>query len=398
MRMMVPTDLTALEGSPLFSESAKRAYAREIILAEELKRDAPDTDESVASFTTRHFGEEVTRTLAAPLLSGVFGGDVSKLSVRAVMPQFVAMEREYGSLIVALQQKAAQRGAAPGSSGLAQPIFTSLQRGMGSLVDALVAQLPQKRLHLQHHAFSLFRADDSGHSEWAIDFTVGRKRRTEEPFSELIMATSLDATRELLAPIDASDMTRLDEGGFLSLTPGEASSAILAALAWPPELASRFSIPGGFGFLVPPPADAASSEPRALGPGPSSASVPLLACTFVDQKFPHRAPTGARVLRAFFGGASADALASATDAQIVAAAMQQLRTILGPMPEPAHTTVRRWPRSLPQYEVGHLDRMAQLDALVARIPGLHLLGNSYRGIGMPDLVRGARKTVASIQP
>ena len=103
-------------------------------------------------------------------------------------------------------------------------------------------------------------------------------------------------------------------------------------------------------------------------------------------------------MRAFFGGASADALATASDLQVVNAAMQQLRAILGPMPDPTHTTVRRWPRSLPQYEVGHLDRMAQLDELVSRVPGLHLLGNSYRGVGMPDLVHNARKTVASIRP
>lgn len=389
MRMMVPTDLNALEDSPLFSESAKRAYAREILLAEDLKRDAPDADESVASFTTRHFGEEVTRTLAAPLLSGVFGGDVTKLSVRAVMPQFVAMEREYGSLIVALQQKTAQRG-----DRKQQPIFTSLKRGMGSLVDALIDRIPQDRIHLQHRSVGLFRVDDAGGSEWSIDFTVGKKRQTIETFSELIVATSLDAARALLAPIDAIDMTHVPVGGFLSLTPIDASSAILAAFAWPANLAQQFTIPEGFGFLVPTASDASPSGPLTLDPGPC-----LLACTFVDQKFPHRAPAGARVIRAFFGGSSADALTNASDDQIAAAALRQLRTILqleSPIPTPAHTAVRRWPRSLPQYEVGHLDRMSQLDELVARIPGLHLLGNSYRGVGMPDLVHEARQTADAI--
>ncbi|SEG68589.1 oxygen-dependent protoporphyrinogen oxidase [Bryocella elongata] len=386
MRMMVPTDLGALEGSPLFSESAKQAYAREVLISEELKRDAPDADESVASFCTRHFGEDVTRTLAAPLLSGVFGGDVAKLSVRSVMPQFVAMERDYGSLIVALQEKAALRGHRK-----TQPIFTSLKRGMGSLVDALIAKLPPERLHLQHRAYSLFRVDDRGGSEWTIDMTVGKKRRAEGPFAELIVATSLDAVRELLAPVEAVDMTGLSLGGFLSLTPSEASSAILAAFAWPAELASQFTIPKGFGFLVPPASNASPSEPLALDPGPS-----LLACTFVDQKFPFRAPSGARVMRAFFGGASADALSRSSDEQVAAAALQQLRAILGPMPDPAHTTVRRWPRSLPQYEVGHLDRMAQLDSFVRRIPGLHLLGNAYRGVGMPDLAREARRIAESL--
>lgn len=394
MRMMVPTDLTALEGSPLFSGSAKQAFAREILLAEELKRDAPDADESVASFTTRHFGEEVTRTLAAPLLSGVFGGDVAKLSVRSVVPQFVAMEREYGSLILALQRKAGQRGPRK-----EQPIFTSLRRGMGSLVEELLARLPQDRLHRNHHVVGLFRMDDPSGSEWTIDASIGKKRKTLEPFSELIVATPLDTARSLLAPIEAVNMTHLPLGGFLSLTPVDASSAILAALAWPAELASRFTIPDGFGFLVPPTQDVSSRSDHSAVARPATLAPhhhALLACTFVDQKFPHRAPAGTRVMRAFFGGASADALASSSDAQVIEAAMQQLRAILGPIPAPAHTTVRRWPRSLPQYEVGHLERMAQLDDFVARVPGLHLLGNSYRGVGMPDLVRAARAVAEKI--
>ena len=143
MRLMVPTDLAALDASPLFSTEAKRAYAAESTRAEELRTSAPLNDESVASFVLRHFGEEVLNTLAAPLLSGVFGGDAHKLSVRAVMPQFVAMEREHGSLIAALQAKSAASTGQP-----AQPIFTSLRSGMGSLTDALVSRLPNERLHL----------------------------------------------------------------------------------------------------------------------------------------------------------------------------------------------------------------------------------------------------------
>ena len=103
--MMVPGRLEALEGSPLFSPQAIEAYLREPGRAAELKANAPASDESVASFVRRHFGEEVTRTVAAPLLSGVFGGDIELLSVRAVMPAFVTMEAEHGSLIAALERR-----------------------------------------------------------------------------------------------------------------------------------------------------------------------------------------------------------------------------------------------------------------------------------------------------
>ncbi|MDE1156016.1 MAG: protoporphyrinogen oxidase [Acidobacteriaceae bacterium] len=339
MRMMVPMDLAALETSPLFSREAKRAYAAEAGRARELKDTAPREDESVASFVARHFGQEVLDTLAAPLLSGVFGGDVHRLSVRAVMPQFVAMEREHGSLIIGLQQRRAALERTGSTS--AQPIFTSLRRGMGSLVQALVEALPADRLHLGIRLNALPADTDA-----------------------TLLATSLDTTCRLL-PAAAP------------LLPAEASSALLIAFVWPGALAQDFSVPPGFGYLVP----------------PTGSAEHLLACTFVDQKFPHRTPEqGGRILRAFYGGAAAARLRNATDETIAHDALEQLRHTLGPLPEPTHTTVRRWPRSLPQYEVGHLNRMAQLDQLVATLPGLHLLGNSYRGVGLPDLIHAARAT------
>jgi oxygen-dependent protoporphyrinogen oxidase len=189
-------------------------------------------------------------------------------------------------------------------------------------------------------------------------------------YDAVLLATPVDVTRSLLHSVDAEAVT---------LLPRDASSAVLAAFAWPEEKARTFSIPSGFGFLVPP---------------SNHASHQLLACTFVDQKFPERAPARARVLRAFFGGASADALELLSDEAIASAALEQLQAILGPMPTPDArlTIIRRWPRSLPQYEVGQLERMAQLDQLLTKIPGLTLLGNSYRGVGLPDLIRDARKS------
>jgi oxygen-dependent protoporphyrinogen oxidase len=207
-------------------------------------------------------------------------------------------------------------------------------------------------------------------------------------FDRLILATPLDITRRLLQPIDFTAST---------LLPSDASSAILATFCWPADSAKIFTLPQGFGFLVAPqssaPAQESSSGPSTLNPGPS-----LLAATFVHQKFPHRAPAGAAVIRAFFGSEGANQLTRSTDAEIAAAALAQLREILGPLPDPAveFTTVRRWPRSLPQYEVGHLDRMAQLHERLEDISYLSLLGNSYRGVGLPDLIRDARAAARSL--
>jgi oxygen-dependent protoporphyrinogen oxidase len=359
MRMMVPEDLSALDHSPLFSDWAKKAYANELTRAEELKANAPTQDESVASFVRRHFGDEVLNTLAAPLLSGVFGGDVHKLSVRAVMPQFVAMEREHGSLIAGL--RSGKASSAP------RPIFTSLRRGLGSLIDFLVSILPQDRVHISTPV-----EDIGDENRWHV-VVDEQGRLVADRFDHVALATSLDAT---------SDLLRLDGDHRLKrFLPTDASSAILVAFVWMEDVARAFAVPSGFGFLVP---QAPASDQQ------------LLACTFVDQKFPLRAPDGARVMRAFFGGESAERLSSQSDEMIAELALTQLRSILGPIPEPSFHTVRRWPRSLPQYEVGHLDRIAELEHLVEQVPGLHLLGNSYRGVGIPDLIRDARAVARAI--
>jgi oxygen-dependent protoporphyrinogen oxidase len=364
MRLMVPESpdaLSALDNSPLFSASAKQAYSDELTRADELKAQAPTQDESVASFVSRHFGDEVLNTLAAPLRSGVFGGDVHKLSVRAVMPQFVTMEREHGSLIAALQTRAQRSTRAP------QPIFTSLRNGVASLIEALVTTLPTERLHLETPV-----EDIGDENRWYV-IVDEQHQLIGDHFDHVVLATSLDASRNLLR-FDGDHRPK-------ELLPVNASSAILVALAWSANLARTFAIPSGFGFLVP---QESASEPQ------------LLACTFVDQKFPHRAPAGARVMRAFFGGESANSLATHSDDEIAKLALTQLRNVLGAIPEPSFRTVRRWPRSLPQYEVGHLDRIAELDRLIDRSPGLHLLGNSYRGVGLPDLIRDARATARAI--
>ncbi|MBB5062928.1 protoporphyrinogen oxidase [Granulicella mallensis] len=370
MRMMVPENLSTLEDSPLFSDTARKAYAAELERASELRSEAPEQDESVASFILRHFGEEVLTKIGAPLLSGVFGGDVKTLSVRAVMPNFITMEREYGSLIAALQAKAKTRGSRPVPS-----LFTTLRNGLGTLIEALVAQLPPERLNLSRSALSIKRQGKRWLLRTSAFATEGRT--SKKHFHHVLFATPIDATRALLTPLDAE---------AAALIPTDASSAVLAALCWPAAAASTFSIPQGFGFLVP--QARSTSEPQ------------LLAATFVDQKFPDRAPAGARVIRVFFGGPSADTLSPQSDETIAAAAFAQLTKVLGPLPAPdaVLTTVRRWPRSLPQYEVGHLERMVQLDLHIAKLGDLTLLGNGYRGVGLPDLIRDARAAARELIP
>ncbi len=360
MRMMVPTKWEPLLSSPLFSWQARLAYLREPKRAEELKALVPESDESVASFVRRHFGDEATDTIAAPLLAGVFGGSIDRLSVRAVMPAFVKMEREHGSLISALHKSA--RGAESAS------VFTTLKSGLQSLVDGMLAVLPESSVRLNE---SVTKVAKNG-AKWRV------LASEDVEFDAVFVATPADVTRELLSPLDS---------GFDELLAMDASSAIVVALAFAPEIAKSLRIPRGFGFLVP-----QSQE---------SGAPSLLAGTFVNQKFVHRAPEGAVLLRAFFGGDSAPQLLNSPDDEVVALAIRQLSSLLGPLPQASFTVVRRWPRSLPQYAVGHLERMARLEERIKAFPGLQLTGNAYYGVGLPDLVRqgrGAARRVVTPSP
>jgi protoporphyrinogen/coproporphyrinogen III oxidase len=357
MRMMVPTRWAPIMESPLFSWQARLAYLREPRNAEALKEAAlkENEDESVASFVHKHFGDEVARTIAGPLLAGIFGGDIEKLSARAVMPAFIKMEREHGSLIAAMQknQKAQTEP---------QPIFTTLKSGLQTLVDRMQAALPPNALRFNHAVTAVSRAN----GQWQIE-----AKGVKENYDDIIVATPAHVARKLLGPV---------HGDFATLLDMDASSAIVIALGFSPEQSKWLRIPRGFGYLVPPSPD----------------DTQLLACTFVDQKYQHRAPQGAVLLRAFFGGNAAKNLIGNDDAHLIALAHRNLSAALGPLPEPQISLIRRWPLSLPQYAVGHTKRMAELADLAATMPGLLLVGNAYHGVGLPEMVRQGRDAARAV--
>lgn len=387
MRMMVPSKWEPLVHSPLLSWQAKQAYLREPGRAAELKAAAlviqgDDADESIASFVIRHFGEEATRMLAGPLLSGVFGGDIARLSTRAVMAPFVQMEAESGSLIDAVRMRAAMTASQP------RPVFTSLKSGLGKLIERMVEALPPSSIRMQQSV----EAITTDGASWTVRTGAGQESEAEHiDFDAVLLAVPADVTRVLLRSIKQAVSGSIREeaaGNIASLLPDVASSAVCVALGYLPEKAAHLRIPRGFGFLVPADAHATGKIHQ-----PTSS---LLAATFVDQKFAHRAPAGGVLLRGFFGGLAAEQLRLADDQAVVAETRKQLSQILGPLPEADIAVVRHWPQSLPQYHVGHVQRVRQAEQLLHWLPGLRLLGNAHHGVGLPDLVRDARDAAKSI--
>jgi oxygen-dependent protoporphyrinogen oxidase len=310
-------------------------------------------DESAAAFVERHFGPEVVDRLANPLLAGVYGGSAERLSVSAVLARFVDMEARHGSLSRAML--AARKNRPPVPNG-PRPIFTSMKDGMQQLVDALVAQLDPAAIRTN----SCVKLVDRAGGAWLVLQRVG----TAEKFDRVIIATPAYITGALLQSIEPRLASLLGEIAY--------SSSVTVALGYvePSYNGLGASRDDGFGFLV-----------------PRSEGKHLLACTFVHNKFPHRAPGDRLLLRVFLGGShNRDVLEMSND-EFLRTVRQELQQILGLTADPLFSRIYRWERSMAQYEVGHLERVAQIERLRAAVPGLALAGNAYRGIGVPDCIK-----------
>jgi len=356
LQFMVPTRVWPMVTTPLFSWRTKLRMAAEFFSFGGSKG-PHQGDESVADFIQRHFGRQMVERLAEPLLAGVYGGNAADLSVHAVLPRFVEMEREHGSLVQATlhalrraRPQAATKGDAARAGEAPQPLFTSLKNGLQQMVDALVSQMPASSLRLQEEKTSLQRAG----AQWQVG-------ASGEKFDFIVLAVPAQASAELLEPVQPRLASLLKKISYTS------SAAV--ALAY-----DRADLPLGHGFLVP------ASEDRTM-----------LACTFVHNKFPHRAPQGAALLRCFISSARVPELLNHSDEALQAIVQQEVKDTLGLSVAPRFARVFRWACALPQYETGHLERVAEMEKLLQELPGLRIAGNSLYGIGIPDCIRSGRK-------
>jgi oxygen-dependent protoporphyrinogen oxidase len=269
------------------------------------------------------------------------------------MPRFLALERQHRSLILGLRRSAASREVA-GASGARWSLFVTLAGGMSELVEALAARLPAGSLRLGCPVAGVDRGGDG--APWRVRLKDGPALAADA----VVLAGEAPRMAPLVAGFDP-ELARL-LGGVRY-----ASSATVT-------LAYRRSAIGhpldGFGFVV----------PRAEGRT-------ALAATFSSVKYPGRAPEGAVLLRAFLGGARAEDVLTHDDARLVRLAEADLAGLLGIAGPPLFTRVARHPASMPQYEVGHLDRVAAIEARLEAWPGLALAGGAYRGVGIPDCIR-----------
>jgi oxygen-dependent protoporphyrinogen oxidase len=364
LMFMVPTKLVPTALTRLFSWSTKLRMGLEYLFPP-----SPATqDESVAEMTRRHYGQQAVDRLVSPLLSGVYGGDASQLSVRAVLPRMVEMEQKHRSLTRAML--AARKKALPsgGERKSAPPLFTTLRGGMRQMIDALAAQLPAGSVHLgtRVHALSRIEAPAQGaqDSGWIVESSFGA-----DPFDAVILALPAWGSASLLRLIDRP------LADVLSGVPY--SSSITVTLGYDRDQLAN--LPSGFGYLVP------ASEGRRM-----------LACTFVHAKFAGRVPENKGLLRCFLGGAGNEALLEASDASLTGSVLQELAEVLHLKAQPSFVRIYRWRQAMAQYGVGHLERIQLVRDRTAALPGLALAGNAYSGIGVPDCSRTGQEAAAMV--
>lgn len=354
LMFMVPTKILPTGLSPLFSWRTKLRMTRELFHPPR----AVDHDESVADFVDRHYGREMVDRLADPLLSGIYGGDSSSLSVRAVLPRFAEMERTHGSLGRAML--AARKKIAKGPRRSTPPLFTSVRSGMQHLAEAVTARLTPSSLVTNTRVQAIQREGES----WVVAAGVRSAN-----FDAVIVALPGPAAANVLQ--SASTELARELGAV------QYSSSITVGLGYGNDV--RQSLPPGFGFLV-----------------PRSEGKRLLAATFVHNKFPQRAPEDRALLRCFFAGANAEDVWPLSDDQLIGIVRNELQQIVGLRAAPLFARVYRWKSAMAQYGVGHLERLERIKQLQEQLPSLALAGNTYRGIGVPDCVRSGREAAKTV--
>ncbi len=344
--------------SPLLSGREKARFALERLVP----RRRGGGDESVADFVRRRLGSGALWGLAEPVLAHVYASDLERMSLRASYPQLAEMESRYGSLhrgVAALRAK--NRSAGDAKSAM----FWTLRDGMEEMVASLIERLDPALLVAGRRAVSLSRTEDG----WAVDLDGGSALEARS----VVLATPAEAAAVLIA---GSGATHLAEVLW------RIRCVSMASVSLGYRAADVEGLPGGFGFFV-----------------PRRESRQVLAGSWTSTKFDHRAPEGFALLRIFLGGASGNAeqterVLELDDDALVSAVREDLRSMMGLAARPTLARVTRWPRGYPQYDVGHLERVRDLEAALP--PGLFVAGSAYHGIGLPDCVRSGTRAADRI--
>ncbi len=354
--MMAPSRLGPILTSPILSIRGRLR----LLLERFVPRKTDLGDESLAAFVKRRLGREAFDRLVQPLVGGIYTADPNELSIHATLPQFPAMERDFGSLIRASRlRKRADKDA----SGARYGLFVTLGDGMETLPRALAATLPTGSIRTDSPVRRIMRPDPLG--PWRVELLDGAPIDA----SAVILTTEAHASARLVDGFDPELALHLRSIPY-------ASSAIASVAYRRDAIAHPLD---GFGAVVP------IIEGRSI-----------LAMSFSSIKFPNRAPADSALIRVFVGGATQPELFDLDDEAIGAIVCRELGELIGASGDPLFLEVARHPRGMPQYTLGHQDRVATIRRLQSFHPGLGLAGNAFDGVGVPDCIRSGQEAADAV--
>jgi len=353
LHLMSVRQLSGLLATPLLSWPGRLRAAYEPFIS---KRTS-NQEESLEQFATRRFGREMFERIIQPLVSGIYTADPAKLSVAAALPQYVRQEREYGSL-----RKAALAGKnkiAAKDRGARYSMFRSPKAGMRALLAKLQQTLESKvEIRLSTPVRSLRRDGD----QWEIDLGDNK-----QAFSHVIAATSATSLSKLLGEQSlANELAQIEHVSTALVCLGFRRGQVSHPL-------------NAFGCVIP------AIENRKV-----------LAISFTNVKFPSRAPNDCVLLRVFVGGALQPELVKLDDDALTAMVLKELEELLGVSGSPTESLIVRWPKTTPQYHLGHNERLQTIERSLEELPGLVIAGNAYRGVGIPQCIRSGWQAVDRI--
>jgi oxygen-dependent protoporphyrinogen oxidase len=346
---LIPTNLEALKTSTLLSESARERLARELSIPPK----PANGDESVAAFISRRLGQETFENLVEPLMAGIYAGQANELSLAATFPQLRQLELDHGSLLGGLTNRPPTKNVSD------YPPFVSFPNGMQALVTRLVECLEEVEILKETAVSNIYKAANG----YRLSVNGGKRIDT----NALIITAPTFVSGRILEGVDSQLAHLLSEIPYVSTA--------LVNLAFNeadvPEL-------DGYGYVIP------NVEDREA-----------LACTWTSRKWQNRAPDGKVLIRVYIGRFGRPDVTEYDDDRLLNIAFNEISQTLDITAEPLFSRIIRYPKAMPQYNLGHLERLAAIENQLAQHPGLFLAGAAFNGVGIPDCIASGEQAAES---
>lgn len=354
--MGIPTEVRPFITTGLFSIPGKIRAAADFILP----RSESGKDQSLGEFFRRRLGDEVVENLIEPLLSGIFAGDIDQLSLMSTFPQFYEVEQKYRSLIIGMKKSTPSQPKPPECKEKDKGAFLTFKTGLQSFAEAIEAKIEAKSILKGHRVDKITRN--------------GTKYEVYLNNGETLVADSIIAA----TPHKITQSMFSDYSFFDPLKSVPSTSVATVALAFPKE-AVKNDI-DGTGFVV-----------------SRNSDYSITACTWTHKKWAHSTPKGKVLLRCYVGRSGDETIVDLSDDRIIKIVLDDLKKTMDITLNPDFAIVSRWKNSMPQYTVGHKQRLADIHENMNReLPGLFLAGASYSGVGLPDCIDQGEAAVTNV--